>query len=305
MRGTPPPSEDEGVERSEPPPSDRSELHRSHLPVELEPDVVATFEQALDGHQLTLHHQPELDLRTGRVRGVESLLRWHHPTFGDISPAPVVALVERTALVDRLAAWVVDQALRDARSWADEGFGIRVAINLSARNLHDPGLPDAVERALDAAGLPGASLEVEVTESLELEDTARAASTLRRLRTLGVTVAIDDFGTGFGHLTSLHDLPADVLKVARSFVGPMVDDDRSASIVGATVELAHALDMAVIAEGVETPEVLAAVRSVGFDAAQGFGIGRPVPGDRLPGLVRAIEVRNAGQHLSGLPGLPA
>lgn len=246
---------------------------------------------ALDRGEIVLHYQPQLELATGRVVGVEALARWQHPRRGLVSPAEFLPLVERGDLVDRFTAQVLDLALDQCARWRDAGRPLPVAVNLSARNLLDPRLPAAVELGLATRRLPPSSLELELTETSAMADPERSRHVLDELTELGVVLAIDDYGTGYGSLTYLRQLSVQRLKIDRSFVAGLATDAASRSIVVSTLDLARDLGLDVVAEGVEDDDTLLRLRDLGCAHAQGFGIGRPVPADDVPDLVRRIEER--------------
>jgi diguanylate cyclase (GGDEF)-like protein len=208
---------------------------------------------ALDRGEFELHYQPQLDLCSGRIIGVEALLRWRHPEFGLLRPGRFLALAEDTGLIVPIGAWAMRHACAQVRAWQLDGAaGLRLAVNLAARQFNEPELLAQVARVLEDTGLPAASLELELTERMVMSDVARALATLNGLRELGVSVAVDDFGTGYSSLAQLKDYPLDVLKIDRSFVHAISNHRNDAAIPDAIISLAHNLGMRVIAEGVET-----------------------------------------------------
>jgi diguanylate cyclase (GGDEF)-like protein/PAS domain S-box-containing protein len=233
---------------------------------------------ALARDEFELHYQPRIDLRTMQLVGVEALIRWNHPQQGRVAPQQFIGIAEETGLIVPIGRWVLREACRQTRCLIDEfGRPIRVSVNVSARQLAQPGFVEEVRAALDAAGLHPSSLELELTESALIEDLERTAAMLRELQALGVKLAVDDFGTGYSGLAYLRRLPIDVLKLDRSFV--LGDDGRISAFefVKAFVDMAHALQMSVVAEGVETAEVLDFLRAASCDEAQGYLLGRPLP----------------------------
>jgi diguanylate cyclase len=244
-------------------------------------ETVEQLRAALDDDQLVLHYQPKLDLASGVVSGVEALVRWQHPTRGLLYPDTFLPLAEQSGLMRRLTLTVLQIALHQADAWRRQGRRLSVAVNLSASNLLDAQLPGQVERLLRSLDLPAHLLELEITETVLMADPVRAHQTLHRLRALGVRIAVDDYGTGWSSLSYLHDLPVDELKLDRSFVMRSATDPRSAAIVTSTIGLAHALDLRIVAEGVETAEVLAQLTAAGCDVAQGYHLSRPQPADRI------------------------
>jgi diguanylate cyclase (GGDEF)-like protein/PAS domain S-box-containing protein len=239
---------------------------------------------ALAREELGLAFQPIVELATGAVVGAEALVRWEHPLHGHVSPQRFVSLAEDTGLIGTLGAWVLGEAARQLAEWRAElpaAAGLEVSVNVSPRQLRDPGLVDAVATTLGDHGLPPAALKLELTESSLVEDPATAAGVLRALKRREVQVYLDDFGTGYSSLSSLHRLPLDALKIDRSFVSEMDGSStgayRGAEIVRTIVAMARSLGVRVVAEGVETREQLAALRALGCDYAQGFLISPPLP----------------------------
>jgi EAL domain-containing protein (putative c-di-GMP-specific phosphodiesterase class I) len=241
---------------------------------------------ALARGQFELHYQPRIDLASMAVTGFEALLRWEHPELGRVPPGEFIGIAEETGLINAIGAWVLRQACRQTRGLIEEfGRPLRVSVNVSARQLAQPGFVAEVRAALDAAGLAPHCLELELTESALIENLDRAAAMLGELNALGVKVAVDDFGTGYSGLAYLRSLPIDVLKLDRSFV--LADDGRISAFdfIKAFVDMAHALRMAVVAEGVETAEVLDFLRAANCDEAQGYLLARPMPFEALRGLL--------------------
>jgi diguanylate cyclase (GGDEF)-like protein len=247
--------------------------------------VAQDIADAIDGDQLVLHYQPRCDVRTGAVAGVEALVRWQHPERGLLMPDAFLEQVERSGLMARLSASVLAMAARQAREWRDAGLELAVAVNLSVSDLLDESLPQRIAALLEEHELDAGALEVEVTESLLLTDPDRARRTLADLRALGVAVAIDDYGTGYSSPALLRDLPADQLKIDRSFIAEMGADARIAAIVRSTVELARALGLEAVAEGVEDADALARLAAMGCDWAQGYHFSRPLPPAELAAWV--------------------
>jgi predicted signal transduction protein with EAL and GGDEF domain len=253
--------------------SDTSSLSRTTLLTELR--------RALDEHELVLYYQPTSRLSDGAVCSVEALVRWNHPTRGLVPPDDFIPIAEQTGLISPLTTYVLSEALRQLRVWLDEGRDLSVAVNLSARNLMDPRLPELVAALLAAAGVEPGRLEVEVTETSAMADPTRAAAVLRGLSDLGVTVAVDDYGTGYSSLSYLRSLPISTLKIDRSFVTRMLQDEGSAVIVRSTIELAQNLGLRVVAEGVEDAATYAELARLDCHIAQGYFISRPVPPELL------------------------
>lgn len=231
---------------------------------------------AIDRKQLFLLYQPKIDLPSGRLTGVEALIRWKHPEHGIVPPDEFIPVAERSGLIKPLTLWVLESALGQCRAWQQAGLPLSVAVNLSARNLHDLELPEQVARHLRASGVAPASLELEITESVVMSDPARAMDVLTRLSALGAKLSIDDFGTGYSSLGYLKRLPVHQLKIDKSFIIDLARNSGDTVIVRSTIELAHNLGLTVVAEGVETPEVRKKLIELRCDSAQGYGIGRPM-----------------------------
>src|SRR5579872_1667313 len=236
--------------------------------------------RAVETDQLYLQFHPKIDLKTGRVIGVEALTRWQHPEYGLVSPDEFIPLAEQTGLIKPLTCWVLQEALKQRRRWEVEaGLDVRMAVNLSMRSFHDEQLVQTIAQALDTWETAPCRLEVEVTETAFMADPARALTTLETLHNMGVSLSIDDFGTGYSSLAYLRRLPAAEVKIDRSFVMDMVSDENACSIVRATIGLAHDLDLKAVAEGVETCEVWDLLGRLGCDLAQGFYLSRPMSTD--------------------------
>jgi diguanylate cyclase (GGDEF)-like protein len=244
--------------------------------------VAGELREAIETDQLVLHYQPILHLPTGRVDGVEALVRWQHPERGLLSPGDFIAVAEEYELIDPLTNWVLGAATLQAAEWARLGLPLTLAVNVSAATLATGTLVDDVAGALAASGLPPDRLIVELTETTVAEDPARAAAQFAALRITGVEVAIDDFGSGFSSLGQLGNIPAGVLKIDRSLVAGAGDrGNQSAAVIAAVVALARAFGMRALADGVETVEQLTLTAALGCTFAQGHYIARPMPADEL------------------------
>ncbi|MER2250447.1 EAL domain-containing protein [Methylorubrum podarium] len=228
-----------------------------------------------------LHYQPIFGLADGAPSGFEALLRWEHPVHGPVSPGDFIPLAEETGLITQLGAWALHEACREAATWPGD---LRVAVNVSAVQFRKTGLEQSVLRALAFSGLPAGRLELEITESVLMQDSDAVIGCLHRLRTMGVRIALDDFGTGYSSLSYLCRFPFDKIKIDRSFIRG-IDEPEAAAVVRAVVGLGERLGMAITAEGVETPEQLARVRRKGCTEAQGFLLGRPLPAPEAKALV--------------------
>jgi diguanylate cyclase (GGDEF)-like protein len=243
--------------------------------------LIADLREAIDRDELTLAFQPLVECREQRAVGVEALVRWSHPKHGLIPPDQFVPLAEQTGLITRMSRWVLRSAVRQHCEWRRIGLCIPVSVNLSMRDLHDPGLPDGVRALLEEFGVGADSLRVEITESSLMLDPRRALETLVQLRELGVQASIDDFGTGYSSLAYLKQLPVQELKIDRSFVRDLSVDDNDLAIVRSTIDLAHNLGLSVVAEGVEDEHTDVLLRRFGCDKAQGYLFSRPLPGEQL------------------------
>jgi diguanylate cyclase (GGDEF)-like protein len=236
---------------------------------------------ALTSHQLVVHYQPKIDLRTGDVHSVEALVRWDHPTRGLLYPDRFLDLVEEAGLMRTLTRVVLQITLDQVAIWWAQGQHLTVAVNLSASSLVDADLPDEVVAMLAARDLSPRVLQLEITEEFLMADRDRARAILTRLREHGIQISVDDFGTGYSSLSYLRDLPIDELKLDRSFVFPMADDARAAALVASIIALAHSLGLRMVAEGVENDVAYAELARLGCDQAQGFHMSRPVPAVEL------------------------
>lgn len=243
--------------------------------------LAGELRSAIGDGELLLHYQPKVDVATGRVVGLESLVRWHHPREGLMSPERFVQLAERTGLVRPLTLWVLNSVMQQSATWRDRGITLPIAVNFSVLNLHDPHLQLQVAELLDAWDLPGDAIEIEVTESAAIDDPDRAAATLTRLSRLGISIAIDDFGTGYSSLAYLKRLPLDAVKIDKSFVMGMLHDGDNDAIVRTTIDLAHNLGLRVVAEGIEDRATWNRLAQLQCDHAQGFFISQPLDADAI------------------------
>jgi len=252
----------------------------------------ADLQRAISRNELEVYYQPQLDLTTDRIVGVEALLRWHHPHKGTISPALFIPIAEESDLILELGQWVLEQACAQARSWYDEGFTeVRVAINLSARQF-DNELPTIIAAVLQESHLPPQLLELELTESLLMAKKELATSVLQKLQQQGVQLSIDDFGTGYSSLSYLKHFPLHRLKIDRSFIKDLPGSADDEIIVEAIIALAHGLRLKVVAEGVETAEQLEFIHNKNCDDVQGFLLAEPMPATQLGDFLRNYQSRN-------------
>jgi diguanylate cyclase (GGDEF)-like protein len=243
--------------------------------------------RALDQEELVLFYQPKISLSSGRIVGVETLVRWRHPIRGLLMPSEFMPFAERTGLVRPLSHYLLERAIRQCSIWQTAAIDIHVAVNLTMHDLVDADLPAKVAALLTGAGLPPEKLELEITESSIMRDPFRARQVLLRLSEMGVRIAIDDFGTGYSSLGYLKRLPVDELKIDRSFVISMATDASDATIVRSTIDLGRNLGLTVVAEGVETAETLERLKDLGCGVAQGYFVGAPAPAELLTELLFA------------------
>lgn len=264
-----------------------SEMRRRR---ELEKDL----RDALSRDQFHLVYQPQISYRDHRVVGVEALLRWQHPEHGLVPPDVFIPLAEQNGTIISIGEWVLDQACRQLREWHDLGFtSLRMAVNLSTVQLHHTELPRVVNNLMQIYRLPPGSLELEVTETSLMEDVSTAAQHLLSLRRSGALIAIDDFGTGYSSLSYLKSLPLDKIKIDKSFVQDLLDDDDDATIVRAIIQLGKSLGMQVIAEGVETAEQETYIIAEGCHEGQGYHYSKPLPARELAAFLKQSERNNA------------
>ncbi len=243
--------------------------------------------QAIAQHQLQLYYQPQIDLASGRLSGVEALVRWQHPVRGMISPAEFIPAAEESRLIIPLGEWVMRQACAQAASWQRQGLALpQVAVNISAIQLQHGHLEESVLQALADSHLPASLLELEITESSLVDKTEQVIDSLKRLKAMGVNLSIDDFGTGYSSLAYLQTLAVDKLKIDQSFVRDLTLNQDNRAIVSAIVQMAHTLGLACIAEGVESQDIAAALHRLGCQQAQGYLYARPLPADELQTLLQ-------------------
>ena len=248
--------------------------------------LLGDLTSALDRNEFHLHYQPQIDVASGDITCVEALLRWDHPQHGAVPPGEFIALAEQTDLIGPLTDFVLAQALQDLHLLPDR---VRLAVNVSARNLQDRHFAGSVLDLLARHRVAPTRLELEITESSLALDPERTAGTIDHLRGSGVRIAIDDFGTGYSSFATLRELTVDCIKIDRSFITHAAQQRRDARIVTSLVELAHRLGLDVVAEGVESAEVLELLRNVGCDVAQGFFIARPSSIDKIAGTVTSVQ----------------
>ena len=249
---------------------------------------------ALKRQELDVFFQPQASLASGEIDGVEALVRWRHPTRGIILPETFVPLAEQTDLILSLGIWVLRAACAQNAEWIRSGMRpLRLAVNISARQLDQPGLADVVEAVLAETGLSSDRLELEVTESATMRDPARSIKVLHDLRDLGLRISMDDFGIGYSSLAHVKDLPLDTLKIDRSLISGVTKSRSHAAIATAIVAMANGMDLEVVAEGVETKGQLAFVKDICCHRYQGFLLGRPEPANQLSSLLQRTSSEQA------------
>jgi diguanylate cyclase (GGDEF)-like protein len=261
--------------------------HDHYSPARL--SMVAELHRAISGRELLVSFQPQVDPSTRELRSVEALVRWRHPKRGLLMPDEFIALAEHTGLIRELTTYVLDRSLHQCREWRDEGLQIGVAVNVSPRDLLDSRFPDEVEELLDRHDVDPEDLELEITENTAITDLPRARAGLAQLSQLGVGLAVDDFGAGNSSLAYIRRLPITGLKIDRSLISRMRFRDDDAAIVDSTIRLAHALELKVIAEGVETEGCCAYLAEVGCELAQGFLFGRAMSSEEISAMARESQ----------------
>lgn len=242
---------------------------------------VSDLRDAIDNQELLLHYQPKVDLKSNQIYGVEALLRWNHSKHGLLLPEEFIPLAEQTGLIKPLTLWVLRTALLQWQTWRDKDWEVGIAVNLSVRSLQDAGFIENLQNQLEAYQNTPLRVKLEITETSIMSDPARATYILNRLNNIGVRLSIDDFGIGYSSLSYLKQLPVDELKIDKSFISGMTSHEDSVIIVRSTIDLAHKLGLQVVAEGVESKSTYELLASLGCDAAQGYFISRPLPGDEL------------------------
>jgi len=257
--------------------------------LELESDL----RHALELGELLLHYQPKVELATGRISGIEALLRWKHPIRGLVPPKEFIPLAEETGLIVPIGEWVLATACAQTKAWQDEGHAnISVAVNLSARQFGDPMLLPKLTRIIRDSGLHPSMLELEITESMVMSHGESAVAVLESLKSIGVQIALDDFGTGYSSLAYLKRFPIDTVKIDRSFIQDIPADSDDKKITRAIIAMAHSMKLKVVAEGVETAEQLSFLRTQRCDAVQGYIVYRPLAGEAV---AEVLELDRRGE----------
>jgi EAL domain-containing protein (putative c-di-GMP-specific phosphodiesterase class I) len=252
--------------------------------------LVAQLREALDGDQLVMHYQPQVDLGTGRLTGVEALVRWNHPTQGVLYPDTFVPLAELTGLIPRITEQALRLSIEQSAAWRRAGLDVVVAVNVSSRDLHDRDLPRAIERLLREHEVPAERLMIEITESMLMVDPERALQILEDLNRSGVGISVDDFGTGYSSLAYLKRLPLHKIKIDRSFVMNMVSDESDRHIVASTIDLGRNLGLDTVAEGVEDRATYEELARLGCEQAQGYHLSSPLTAEALEDWARRLAM---------------
>jgi EAL domain-containing protein (putative c-di-GMP-specific phosphodiesterase class I) len=248
--------------------------------------------RAMDKGQFELHYQPISSLSSGRVESVESLLRWRTSPDTLVAPADFIPVAEEVGLMGPIGRWILREACRQRVEWGRSGLcddGLAISVNLSPHQFADATIVADISGILAETNLPARLLILEITESAIIGDVRASRAVLLELRQMGVRVALDDFGTGYSSLTHLSGLPIDTIKIDQSFVAEMCVRNQDALIIGAVISLAHSLGMSTIAEGVETAEQVASLRSSGCDCVQGYLLARPVPAEQVPAMLARVH----------------
>jgi Amt family ammonium transporter len=252
-------------------------------------ETQADLQRALVRGEFVLHYQPILDLETGELRGVEALARWLHPSRGLVMPAGFIPVAEETGMIVPLGVWVLGEACRQARDWIDrfpEAAGLFMSVNLSTRQLFEHDLIQRVAQILAESALDPTTLVLEITEGSLMQDVGQTAAKLSALKELGARLALDDFGTGSSSLGHLRQFPIDVLKIDKSFVDGLGEGSDASALIRAIVELARSLRLGIVAEGIETEEQLAELRSAGCGSGQGYLFAKPLAREDLEEILR-------------------
>lgn len=255
--------------------------------------------KALNRDEFLLHYQPQVDLNTGQIVAMEALIRWQHPELGLVNPNQFIPLAEETGLIEPIGEWVLQTACTQNRAWQVAGLPpMRIAVNLSARQFQQQNLAKTIARILAVTGLEPGCLEVEITESIAMQNIDFTISVLQELQEMGIQIAMDDFGIGYSSLATLRRFPLHTLKVDREFVNEVTTDSKDAAIIESVVALGHGLELKVIAEGVETAEQLNFLRLVQCDGMQGYFFSRPLPVEAAAQCIEQAASRTAQNILS-------
>jgi len=266
----------------------------------------ADLRRALELDQFTIHYQPKLDAPTGRITGVEALLRWHHPKLGHLPPTEFISLAEETGLIIPIGLWVLKTACAQNMAWQREGLPlISVAVNLSPRQFLDENLLSDIDEVLTSTGMPAHLLQLEITESMVMQNVDRAIKLLNAIQSRHVRLAIDDFGTGYSSMSLMKKFPIDTIKIDRSFVRDLETSSQDRAIAKAIISMGKALGLTVVAEGVETAEQDAFLRGQDCDELQGYLFSKPIPAEDIPLLLRPTMSSPSLQPLDHPPSTDA
>ncbi|SJM95922.1 Diguanylate cyclase/phosphodiesterase [Crenothrix polyspora] len=246
-----------------------------HTPLRL--TLMSELRRAIEKNDLALFYQPKVSIQTNELYGAEALARWNHPTHGFIAPDEFIPMAERTRMIKQLTQWVLKRAFRDCATWHEQGIDIKISVNLSTRDLHDPDLPDLIAGIAAATGIKPEWIILEITESAVMNEPENALAIINRLHDMGYQFSIDDFGTGYSSLAYLKRLPLAELKIDKSFVMDLMNSENDVAIVKAIINLAHNLGLYVTAEGVETNAILEKLKEYNCDIAQGYYLSKPLP----------------------------
>ncbi|MCF7988374.1 MAG: bifunctional diguanylate cyclase/phosphodiesterase [Methylovulum sp.] len=238
--------------------------------------LMSELRRAIERNELVLFYQAKMTIKTGKLYGAEALLRWQHPIHGLISPDEFIEMAERTRLITQVTPWVLKQSFQDAAQWHKQGKDLKISVNLSTKDLHDPELPDVITGIAAATGIKPEWIMLEITESSVMRDPEHALEIIKRLHKIGYQFSMDDFGTGYSSLAYLKKMPLTELKIDRSFVSDILSSENDAVIVNATINLAHNLGLQVTAEGVESKEIIDKLSEYGCDIAQGYYLNKPM-----------------------------
>jgi len=253
-----------------------------------------SLRKALEHNEFVVYYQPQIEIATRRIVGVEALVRWMHPRLGLVLPDHFIPSAEMSGLIVALGDWVTETACRDVARWtAETGEPLKVAVNLSARQFHQAHLAEKISDIIARTGLQADALEIEITESVAMNDAEQTRTIMADLQRAGVGISVDDFGTGYSSLGYLRRFPLDAIKIDKSFVQDIMTEPDDATIVRTVIGMAHSLGLEVVAEGVETEEQLAFLAAEGCDRAQGYLFSRPVPAKTLFGVARALNLGGA------------
>jgi EAL domain-containing protein (putative c-di-GMP-specific phosphodiesterase class I) len=249
---------------------------------------------AIERDEMTLHYQPQIELATGRVTGLEALLRWRNFTLGNVPPMDFIPVAEDSGLIHAIGEWVLRTACRQAKSWIEAGLCLdRIAVNVSVRQFYRTDFPDQVKHILKETNLPPSALELEITESVLMNNEEGTIDILNRLKKIGVQLAIDDFGTGYSSLSYLKQFPIDRLKIDRSFIKAITCDDKDKAIACAVIAMADNMELSVTAEGVETAGQINLLQEENCNEAQGFYISRPMSAEDAERFLNNLKLAKA------------